>query len=164
MLRHLVNFLLAWLPPSRCFAARTFLLRCCKVDLGQDAKVCGRGWIYGRGFLSIGVGTWLSPQVVFYTHPEAPIRIGSSCDIGPGVQFVTGSHEIGSANRRAGPGFARAISIGRGTWIGAGSTILGGVNVGEGCIVAAGAVVTRDIPSHSLAAGIPAAVKRALSR
>ncbi len=164
MLRHLVNYLLAWLPPSRCFALRAFLLRCCRVDLGRDAKICGRGWIYGRGSLRIGDGTWLSPQVVFYTHPDAPIRISAACDIGPGVQFITGSHEIGSAHRRAGPGWARPISIGRGTWIGAGTSILGGVNIGEGCVVAAGAVVTRDVPSHSLAAGVPATVKRTLSQ
>ena len=127
MLRHLFNFLLAWLPPSRCFALRSALLRIGRVELGRDAKVCGRGWIYGRGSLSIGDGTWLSPQVVFYTHPEAPIRIGSACDIGPGVRFITGSHEIGPAQRRAGAGIAHAISIGRGTWIGAESSILGGV-------------------------------------
>lgn len=162
MLRHLVNFLLAWLPPSRCFGLRAFLLRGCKVDVGRDAKVCGRGWIFGRGTLQIGDGTWLSPQVVFYTHPDAPIRIGADCDVGPGVQFITGGHEIGPASRRAGEGFARPISVGRGSWIGAGVRILGGVAIGEGCIVAAGAVVVSDVPAHSLAAGVPAAIKRAL--
>jgi maltose O-acetyltransferase len=162
VLRHLVNFLLAWLPPSRCFGLRAFLLRCCAVDVARDAKVCGRGWIYGRGSLQIGSGTWLSPQVVFYTHPEAPMRIGASCDIGPDVRFVTGGHALGPAQRRAGAGFAHPISIGDGTWIGAGASILGGVVVGSGCVVAAGAVVTRDIPPHSLAAGVPATVKRAL--
>jgi maltose O-acetyltransferase len=162
VLRHLVNFLLTWLPPSRCFGLRSALLRACRVDLGRDVKVCGRGWIYGRGVLGIGDHTWLSPQVVFYTHPDAPIRIAENCDIGPGVQFITGTHEIGPATRRAGAGLARAISVGRGTWIGASVRILGGVTIGEGCVVAAGAVVTQDIPAQSLAAGIPATVKRVL--
>ena len=162
MWRHLVNFILMWLPPSRCFASRALLLRSCGVEVGSNVKVCGRGWIYGRGSLRIGDGSWLSPQVIFYTHPGAPIRVGDACDIGPGVQFVTGGHEIGPAQRRAGSGFARAISIGRGTWIGTGARILGGVNVGEGCIIAAGAVVVGNIPANSLAAGVPAIVKRAL--
>jgi maltose O-acetyltransferase len=163
VLRHLVNFIMGWLPPSRCFAFRATLLRLCRVDVGRSANICGRGWIYGRGALYIGDDTWLSPQVVFYTHPDAPIRIDSCCDIGPGAQFITGSHEIGPATRRAGAGFARPITVGRGTWIGAGALILGGVAIGEGCVVAAGAVVTVDIPRDSLAAGVPATVKRGLS-
>jgi maltose O-acetyltransferase len=162
VLRHLVNILLSWLPPKRCFALRIALLRACRVDVGSNVKVCGRGWIYGQGELGIGDDTWLSPQVVFYTHPGAPIRIAENCDIGPGVHFITGTHEIGPAERRCDVGFARAISVGRGTWIGAGVHILSGVTVGEGCVVAAGAVVTRDIPAHSLAAGVPAKVKRTL--
>jgi len=163
VLRHLVNFLLAWLPPSRWFELRTCLLRCCKVEVGSDAKVCGRGWIFGRGALQIGDGAWLSPRVVFYTHPDAPIRIGAQCDIGPDVQFVTGGHKIGPAARRAGEGFARPISIGRGSWIGAGARILGGVTIGDGCVVAAGAVVIGDQPPNSLVAGVPAVVRRGLS-
>jgi maltose O-acetyltransferase len=162
VLRHLVNILLIWLPPSRCFGLRAALLRACSVDLGRNAKVCGGGWIYGRGVLAIGEATWLSPRVIFYTHAEAPIRIAEHCDIGPGVHFITGSHVIGSAERRAGAGCAHSISIGRGTWIGADVRILGGVTVGEGCVVAAGAVVTCDLPAHSLAAGVPAVVKRVL--
>ncbi len=52
--------------------------------------MCGRGWIYGRGRLSIGNDTWLSPGVIFHTHLDAPIIIGSNCDIGPSVEFITG--------------------------------------------------------------------------
>ena len=162
MLRHLVNLLLAALPPSRWFALRAFLLRRCGVDAQRDTSVCGRGWIYGRGELHIGHGTWLSPQVVFYTHPQAPIRIGDDCDIGPGAEFITGSHEIGPAQRRAGTGRAAPITVGRGTWIGAGVRVLGGVEIGEGCVVAAGAVVTESLPPHSLAAGVPATARKAL--
>lgn len=162
MLRHVINFILTWLPPSRCFAARTVLLRWGGIELARDAKVCGRGWIYGRGSLKIGDRTWLSPQVIFYTHPNVSIQIGSNCDIGPGVKFITGSHSIGPAQRRAGQGIAGAISIGDGTWIGAGVSILGGVSVGAGCVIAAGAVVAGNIPANSLAAGVPAKVKRTL--
>jgi maltose O-acetyltransferase len=162
VLRHLINFLLGWLPPSRCFGLRAALLRICRVHVGRDAKICGRGWIYGRGSLAIGDGTWLSPQVLFYTHLDAPIRIGDRCDIGPGVQFITGSHLIGDGTRRAGPGTAKSIHVGSGCWIGAGSRILGGVSIGDGAVIAAGAVVTRDVPPHCLAAGIPAIVKREL--
>ena len=162
MLRHFINLILAWVPPSRCFGLRAFLLRCGGIEVGRDAKVCGRGWIFGRGVLHIGDGTWLSPRVILYTHPEAPIHIGARCDIGHGVEFITGSHEIGPTTRRAGNGFALPITIGPGSWIGAGSRILGGVTIGEGVIVAAGSVVTRDVPKNTLVAGVPARIKRDL--
>lgn len=127
-----------------------------------NVKFCGRGWVYGRGRLIIGEGTWLSPGAVFHTHQEADIQIGARCDFGPGVEFVTGSHEIGTAERRAGVGTARTIVVGNGCWIGAKSLILGGVTIGDGAIIAAGAVVTRDVPAHTLVAGVPAVIKRQL--
>lgn len=163
MLRHLLNIALLLLPPSRWFALRRVLLKIGGIDIGDGACVCGGGWIYGRGRLAIGKSTWLSPRAVFYTHTDAGIEIGDRCDIGPGVQFIPGGHLIASADRRAGQGTAMRISVGDGTWIGAGVQVLGGVEIGEGCVIAAGAVVTQNIPANSLAAGVPAVVKRRLS-
>lgn len=128
----------------------------------RSVKFCGRGWIYGQGRLIIGEGTWLSPGVVFYTHLEAEIQIGEQCDLGPGIEFIVGSHEVGTGERRAGNGTARAIVVGNGCWVGAKTVILGGVTIGDGAIIAAGAVVTRDVPAHTLVAGVPAVVKRQL--
>ena len=163
MLRHLLNLLLWAFPPSRLFLFRRICLRIAQVNVGKDASVCGRGWIYGRGKLSIGDNTWFSPGVIFYTHLEAPIVFGSNCDIGPGVEFITGGHTIGNSSRRAGEGSAKPITIGNGTWIGARSIVLGGVNIGEGCVIAAGSVVTQNVPRNSLVAGVPARIKRQLS-
>lgn len=162
MLRHLINFLLLILPPSRLFRVRNGLLRIAGIDVGDGACFCGGGWIYGRGQLSIGKGTWLSPSSVFYTHVDAPIVIGDCCDIGPGVKFAPGGHHIAAKTRRAGKGTATPIMIGDGCWIGAFAVILGGVRIGAGSVVAAGSVVTRDVPDNALVAGVPARVKREL--
>ena len=54
------------------------------------------------------------------------------------------------------------IHIGRGAWIAAGGTVLQGVTVGDDAVVAAGAVVTKDVPARTLVAGVPARVIRAL--
>jgi len=163
MLRHLLNLLLWVLPPSRLFKIRRFFLKLSQVNVGKDVSVCGRGWVYGRGHLSIGSNTWLSPGVIFYTHLAAPIVIGSNCDVGPSVEFITGGHIIGASSRRAGQGTAKPIVIKDGCWIGAGSRILGGVNIGPGAVVAAGAVVTCDVPANVLVAGVPARVKKNLA-
>lgn len=141
---------------------RRWLLRRAKVDAGNGVCFCGRGWIYGSGRLSIGANSWLSPGCIFYTHPQAAIDIGQRCDIGPGVQFIPGGHLIGPHNRRAGEGTAQPIHIGDGCWIGAHSVILGGVRIGAGSVVAAGSIVTRDVPDDILVAGVPAQVKREL--
>ncbi len=162
MIRHFLNFLLRCLPPSRLFALRRWLLRRAGIDLADDVSFCGGGWIYGPGRLSIGAGSWLSPGVIFHTHVHAPITIGRQCDIGNGVEFVPGSHLIGPSDRRAGEGTAQPIKIGDGCWIGARSIILGGVSIGAGCVVAAGSVVTRDVPDNMLVAGVPAHIKRQL--
>jgi maltose O-acetyltransferase len=138
------------------------MLKLCQTEIGENTSVCGRGWVYGRGRLCIGENTWLSPGVIFYTHIEAPIIIGSNCDIGPGVEFITGGHIVGSSSRRAGVGTAKSIVINNGCWIGAGSRLLGGVNVGIGAVVAAGSVVVHDVPPNVLVAGVPAAIKKNL--
>lgn len=162
MLRHLLNFLLWILPPSRLFLFRRICLKFGQIDIGENASVCGRGWIYGRGPLRIGCNTWLSPGVIFYTHLDAPIVIGSNCDIGPAVEFITGGHIVGASSRRAGVGTAEPIVINDGCWIGAGSRILGGVSIGPGAVVAAGSVVICDVPANVLVAGVPAVVKKSL--
>lgn len=163
MLRHLVNIILWGLPPTRMFSFRRLLLRLAGIDLAQDVAVCGQGWFFGPGRVQIGTGTWLSPRVLVYTHADASIAIGDACDIGPFVRILTGSHEIGPADRRAGIGTAKPVSIESGCWIGANTLILGGVTIGRGTIVAAGSVVISDLPANCLAAGVPAKIKHALA-
>ena len=101
--------------------------------------------------------------MIIHSHHDAPVRIKDRCDVGPGVEFVTGGHEIGTTQRRAGKGTAEAIVIEAGCWIGAKALILGGVTIGMGSIVAAGAVVTENVPPNTLVAGVPARTKRELN-
>jgi maltose O-acetyltransferase len=161
-IRHVTNILLMLMPHSRWFSLRRIVLSLSGVNIDKSVKFCGGGWIYGRGNLHIKKGTWLSPKTIFYTNPDAEIGIGENCDIGPGVKFMTGSHAAGSSSRRAGKGEAKKIIVGNGTWIGGYSIILGGVNIGDGCVIAAGSVVTLNIPDNILAAGVPAIKKKAL--
>lgn len=110
--------------------------------------------------LEVGAGSFINYGC--FMDLGAPTVIGERVAIGYGVMFITISHAVGSADARAGDGFKKSIRIGDGTWIGARATILPGVTVGEGCVIAAGAVVTADCDPHSLYGGVPARKIRAL--
>jgi maltose O-acetyltransferase len=164
MIRYLFCVLLFILPPTHFFTLRRKVLKIIGVFIGNNVCFCGHGFIYGRGALYIGDGTWVSPGVLIRTHVDASIKIGRNCDIGPNVELITGGHSIGPALRRAGHGTALPIEIEDGCWIGARTLILGGVRIGAGSIVAAGSVVTQNVPENVLVAGIPARIKKELDK
>lgn len=76
--------------------------------------------------------------------------------IGPGVTFITESHEVGQSWRRMGRPISIEIRVGRGSWIGANATILPGCNIAPGCVVGTNATVTRATEPDGLYVGIPA--------
>lgn len=90
------------------------------------------------------------------------IRIGDNAKIGPGCHIYTPHHPTGYAERREKKEAAYAVTIGEDTWLGGHVTICPGANIGARCIIAAGSVVTGDIPADSMAAGNPARVKKSL--
>jgi maltose O-acetyltransferase len=92
----------------------------------------------------------------------AEIRIGSHVSIGHDVLVLTISHQIGSSRHRALTPFAKPVDIGSGAWIGSRSTILPGVTIGSGAIVAAGSVVHHDVAPNTMVAGVPARAIKAL--
>jgi acetyltransferase-like isoleucine patch superfamily enzyme len=87
------------------------------------------------------------------------IDIGDDVMIGPRVSLLTAGHPLDPGRRRK-QIVAAPIVIERNVWLGAGATVLQGVTVGSDAVVAAGAVVTRDVPPRTLAAGVPARVLR----
>ena len=128
-----------------------------KID---NAKIFAGSFIGGKG-LAIGQRSFVNYRCFFDT--SAPITIGTDVNIGMGCHFVTSTHAIGSSDRRGGQGQSSPIVVGDGAWLGAGALVLPGVQVGRGSIVAAGSVVTRDVPDNVLVAGVPAKYVRHLS-
>ena len=86
----------------------------------------------------------------------APVTFGDDVLLGPGVLISTASHPKDPEQRRKGIETAHAISIGNNVWIGMGAKILPGVRIGDNAIVAAGAVVTKDVPADTTVMGVPA--------
>lgn len=92
------------------------------------------------------------------------IRIGRHTLIGPHCQFYTPQHPMDYVERREEKETAYPITIGEDCWLGGNVVVCPGVTIGNRCIIAAGSVVTKDIPDDSLAAGVPAVVKRSLKK
>ena len=88
----------------------------------------------------------------------APVTIGDNVMIGPNVLITTVGHPISLAGRKKRLAHAKEIKIGSYVWIGGNVVILEGVTIGDNVVIGAGAVVTKDIPSNSVAVGVPAKV------
>lgn len=92
----------------------------------------------------------------------AKVRFGDNVFVAPHCGFYTAGHPLDVARRNQGLEYARPITIGDNVWIGAEVCVLPGVSIGEGSVIGAGSVVTKDIPAHVLAFGNPCRVIREL--
>jgi maltose O-acetyltransferase len=109
-------------------------------------------------FIKIGKGSFINTYCQFHSSyvPKGYIELGENCYVGMNVNFCTITHEMGDKKQRAGKDTNLPINVGDGVWIGANSTILPGVTIEEGCVIAAGSVVNTDCKSDGLYAGTPA--------
>lgn len=88
----------------------------------------------------------------------APVHIGDHCMIGPNTLITSVGHPLDPQKRRNHIGIAKPVNIGDDVWIGGNCTILPGVTIGNNVVVAAGAVVTKDVPDNCVVGGVPARV------
>jgi galactoside O-acetyltransferase len=108
----------------------------------------------------IGRNVFVNQNCTFYDL--GGLDIGDNVMIGPNVSLITSGHPIDPSKRRDAV-TARPIVIGNNVWIAAGVTIIGGVTVGDNSVIAAGAVVTKDVPPNTLVGGNPAQVIRSIA-
>jgi acetyltransferase-like isoleucine patch superfamily enzyme len=110
--------------------------------------------------ISVGRNVFVNQNCTFYDL--GGLDIGDDVMIGPNVSIITTGHPIEPSQRRASV-IAKPIVIERNVWIAAGAIIIGGVTVGENSVVAAGSVVTRDVPPSTLVGGNPARAIRSIA-
>ena len=113
----------------------------------------------GGAEIRVGRNVFINQNCTFYDL--GGLDIADDVMIGPNVSLVTSGHPVEPSQRRASV-IARPIVIERDVWIAAGATIIGGVTVGENSVVAAGSVVTKNIPPNTLVGGNPARVIRSI--
>ena len=106
--------------------------------------------------IHIGQRVFINACCHFQDH--GGIFIGDDCQIGHNVVFATLNHGLDPKERKS--TYPAPIVLGRNVWIGANATILQGVKIGDNAVVAAGAVVTKEVEPNTIVGGIPARVIR----
>lgn len=134
---------------------------------------------YLQGPIQFDYGQFTSVGVNFYANfnftvlDEAPVTIGDNVMCGPNVSLMTALHPLRYQQRNMRTDehghlnysyeHAEPITIGNNCWLASNVTVIGGVTIGDGCVIGAGSVVTKDIPANSLAVGNPCRVIRPIT-
>jgi acetyltransferase-like isoleucine patch superfamily enzyme len=133
---------------------RPVLLRLGGIKVGKDCMI-GPNVHFMDTDVEIGDNVGVNLYTLF--DQGAKITLCDGVGMGSHIRFITGSHRIGSAEKRVGEWYAKPITVGKGTWLGANVTILGGADIAPGCIVAAHAVVKVPLEKpNAVYAGDPA--------
>lgn len=134
------------------------------VELGDRVTIREFAWLQitsdtknlGEG-IKIGNETYIGPRSNL--GAAAFLSIGERCQIGAGVSFIAENHEFSEEDEIFNQGVTRkGITVGNDCWFGNNVVVLDGINIGDGVVIGAGAIVTKDIPSFSVAVGSPARV------
>lgn len=139
-------------------------------EMGEGVRIQGPiAFHYGK---HTKIGKNFFANFNFTVQDDGEVTIGNDCNFGPNVTIVTPVHPMVASERRlmrTGAGeekrlcYAKPVHIGNDCWFGANVTVCPGVTIGDGCVIGAGSVVTRDIPANSFAAGVPCRVIREIT-
>lgn len=147
----------------------------------RPSELAKRNEILHRVFAEMGGNCYIEPPLYanwgcnihvgnnFYANfgltlvDDADVYIGDSVMIAPHVTIATGTHPVHPDLREQVYQYNLPVHIGNRVWIGAGAIILPGVTIGDGSVIGAGSVVTRDIPAGVVAAGNPCRVLREIT-
>ena len=106
--------------------------------------------------IEIGDNVFINACCHFQDH--GGVTLGDGCQIGHNVVFAPLDHGLAPEDRHT--TYPAPIVLGRNVWVGSNSTILQGVTIGDNAVVAAGAVVTKDVPADAIVGGVPAKIMK----
>jgi maltose O-acetyltransferase len=123
-------------------------------------------WLQPPFYCDYGYNIQIGERVFFNFNcvvlDVAPVRIGNRTMFGPNVQIYAATHPLDHVERSSGLEYGKPIIIGDDVWIGGSVVICPGVRIGDRSIIGAGSVVTKDIPSDTIAAGNPCRIIRTI--
>jgi acetyltransferase-like isoleucine patch superfamily enzyme len=160
----LFQLFIGLLPHNSLCRVRSLLYRLAGFKIGRGALILGKLTLTSEGPMArmLSIGDCSRINAPFYAELNAPIVIGRKVSIGHNVVLITTDHEIGNASDRSGTVRYDGITIEDGAWVGAHVTILPGVTIGRGSVVAAGSLVTLSVPANKLVGGVPARTVKTL--
>ncbi len=124
---------------------------------GKDTVIRPSASLAYPGNIFLGSRVHIQRHVYLWAGPHSTIHIGDHTMIGPGCFITSDNHGTKKAYIiRDQEGDEKDISIGSDVWLGAYAIVLPGVTIGDGAVVAAGAVVTRNVEPYTIVAGVPA--------
>ncbi len=151
-------------------AKRSLILSQILGELGEGSFIQGPIYFHYGKHTKIGKNFFGNFNLTI--QDDAEVTIGDRCNFGPGVTIVTPIHPLLPNERNemlTAEGehkhlcYAKPIHIGNDCWFGANVTVCPGVTIGDNCVIGAGSVVTKDIPSNTFAAGVPCKVIRKIT-
>lgn len=136
----------------------TYKNKSLKIKISRGSKLLSKA-------TRVGFGTNVNGPLL--TKGTGEVVIGKYCALGHGITMISSNHDVGAINlnlalasrinlRVSHDSEKLGVSVGHNTWIGDQVIILPGVNIGNGCVIGAGSVVTKDIEDYSVACGCPA--------
>lgn len=141
-----------------CNWLKATFLRMCGAKIGKRVVIYPGVWIVPAKGLELGDDVDIALGVIITIGGN--VKIGDRTLVGYRTQIIASNHIVPSQKNRifSAGHISKPVIIANDVWIGANCIILPGVTIGEGAVVAAGAVVTKDIPAFSYAGGVPARV------
>lgn len=155
---YLVNIFMSIFPSATLQSLKRRLFIWAGVEIGHEVELFTGIKIYGNGRLSIGNKVFIGQDVTFMIDKNSSITLGDSSVISAKVTFVTGFHPITPYGERivSRKGTNSHIMVEKGAAILTGCTILPGVTIGTNALIAAGAVVNKNVEARTLVGGVPA--------
>lgn len=155
---HAYNLAARLVPLGAPGDVRARLLRLAGFNVGEGTQIHGQLHMSGpRGIvprLAIGAACSIAPDCSFELSEK--LTIGDRVTLEPGVMILTSTHELDSAQHRAGVLIPNPVTIGNGVWLRARAMVLPGVKIGDGAVIEAGAVVNKDVAPNARVGGMPA--------
>ncbi|MEI8340607.1 MAG: DapH/DapD/GlmU-related protein [Verrucomicrobiota bacterium] len=152
----LVDCVFVRFTPRPFHAWRAFVLRRCGAKLGARCHIYPGAIIWAPWNLECGDDACIASGAEIYN--VARVTIGRRAIISQGAYLCAATHDYSDATRAEFPLTSAPIHVGDCAWIAARSIVLPGISIGEGCVIGAGSVVTKDTPPHTVCAGNPCRV------
>ena len=133
---------------------RKFIYKALGAEIGKNVVFHFRTEVRGLHRLKIGDGTIIGDNALLAAGRG--LTIGKNVNLSSNVSIYSGAHDHRDPYFKSTPAKTRPITIGDRVWIGSNAIILTGVSIGEGAVVCAGCVVTKDVEPYAVVAGIPA--------